>query len=192
MSPKRFYCYVDETGQDTQGTIFIVTVVIPEVKDDVIKYLEQVEIRSGKGKFKWGRAKQDTRAAYIETIIDQRKYPLKIYYSVYKNTKEYKALTIITIAKSILSVKNHQQHKFVISVDALGKKDQQYYGSELRRLGIPSRRVRGIRRDKSNSLIRLADSAAGFIRDVIEAKERDKKLRLIYKRAINENVIIEV
>lgn len=90
MSPKRFYCYVDETGQDTLADLFIVTVVIPENRDEVLEYLEKVEVQSGKEKFKWGKADPLKRLTYIETILSQRKYPLKTYFSFYKNTKEYK------------------------------------------------------------------------------------------------------
>lgn len=193
MSSKRFYCYVDETGQDTEGDIFIVTIVIPENRDEVLKYVEEVEEQSGKGKFKWGRAKPDKRFQYLETIFAQKKFPLKLYYSVYKDTKEYKTSTIITIVKAIQAIKNYKQHKFVISVDGLGRKDQQFYGSQIHKLGIPSRRVKGIKRDESNALIRLADSVCGFVRDVLEGKEIDeKKLKALYKEAIDKDVLIEV
>lgn len=192
MSPKRFYCYVDETGQDTKGDIFVVTVVIPENRDEILEYVESVEIKSGKGKFKWGRAKPDKRYYYVETIFTQRKYPLTIYYSFYKNTKEYKVSTIITIFKAVKSVKNFTKHKFIILVDALGKKDQRYFGAELHKLGIPSRQVRGVRKDESNGLIRLADSVCGFIRDTLEGKDKDEKLTNLYKKALKENILIEV
>lgn len=179
MTPKRFYCYVDETGQDTEGDIFVVTVIIPGNRDEVLEYLEKVEVQSGKEKFKWGKADPKKRFNYIETILNQRKYPLKTYYSFYKNTKEYKTLT---------------NHKFIISVDALGEKDRRYYGSELHKMGIPSRQVKGVRRDESNALIRLADSVCGFIRDVIEEKPKkeDEKLTKLYKKAMKEDILIEV
>lgn len=194
MSSKKIYCYVDETGQDTEGDIFIVTVVVPENRDEVLEYIENVEQQSGKGKFKWGKADHAKRFSYIETILSQRKYPLKIYYSFYKNTKEYKTLTIISIFKSVQSIKGFKNHKFIISVDALGEKDRRYYGSELHKLGVPSRQVKGVKRELSNALIRLADSVCGFIRDVIEKnyKKKDEKLTLVYKKAIKEEVLIEV
>lgn len=192
MATKRFYCYVDETGQDTEGNIFIVTVVIPENRDEVLQYIENVEKQSGKGKFKWGRAKLEKRLQYLETIFAQKKYPLQMYYSVYKDTKEYKTSTIITIVKAIQAIKNYKKHKFIISVDGLGKKDQRFYGSQIHRLGIPSRKVKGIKRDESNALIRLADSICGFVRDVIEGKEEDKKLKLLYKKAVDSDLLIEV
>ncbi|MBI2596695.1 DUF3800 domain-containing protein [Candidatus Daviesbacteria bacterium] len=195
MPPKRFYCYVDETGQDTLGDIFVVTVVIPENKDEVLEYLEKVEVQSGKEKFKWGKADPNKRFAYIETILSQRKHPLKIYFSFYGNTKEYKALTILTIFKAVHSIKDFKNHKFIISVDALGEKDRRFYGSELHKLGIPSRQVKGIRREESNTLIRLADSVCGFVRDILEEKpksERDERLTKLYKKAVKEDVLIEV
>lgn len=193
MASKKLYCYVDETGQDTQGDIFIVAVVVPENRDEVLEYLEKVERQSGKGKFKWGRAEPKKRLQYIETVLNQRKYPLKIYFSFYGNTKEYKTLTILTIFKALQSIKDFKNQKFIISVDALGEKDRRFYGSELHKLGIPSRQVKGVQREESNSLIRLADSVCGFIRDIIEEKpNKDEKLTLVYKKAIKEDILIEV
>lgn len=81
-------------------------------------------------------------------------------------------------------------------MDALGEKDRRRYGSELHKLGVPSRRVRGVKRDESNALIRFADSVCGFIRDVIEdkhkAKDKDGKLAGLYKKAIKEDILVEV
>lgn len=193
MASRKIYCYVDETGQDSEGRIFIVTIVVPKNRDELLQYLESVEIQSGKEKFKWGKADPDKRLRYLETILSQKKYPLKIYYSLYKETKEYKTSTIIAIVKAIQAIKDYKRHKFVISVDGLGEKDQRFYGSQIHRLGIPSRTVRGVRRDESNALIRLTDCICGFIRDVVEGKEKDKKkLVSLYKKAIKDNVLCEV
>lgn len=76
----------------------------------------------------------------------------------------------------------------------MGEKDRRYYGSELHKLGIPSREVKGVKREQSNALIRLADSLCGFVRDVIEEKpkKKDEKLTKLYKKAIKEDVLIEI
>lgn len=50
------YCYVDETGQDSLGDMFIVSVVVPEDRDGLLDYLIELEIKTGRGKVKWGRA----------------------------------------------------------------------------------------------------------------------------------------
>lgn len=77
MSSNKFYCYVDETGQDTAGGIFIVTVVIPGNRDEILEHLEKIEAQSGKEKFKWGKADPNKRFSYIETILNQRKISFK-------------------------------------------------------------------------------------------------------------------
>ncbi|RJR14850.1 hypothetical protein C4579_03575 [Candidatus Microgenomates bacterium] len=189
---KKLYCYVDETGQDTEGDIFIVSVVVPKDRDTLLSYLEQVEIRSGKGKFKWGRARPVKRLSYLKTVLSQKKFPFKIYYSLYKNTKEYKTLTILTIAKTVQSIPVYKQYKFMIYVDGLGEKDQRFYGAQLHQLNIPSRRIKGIKRDESNALIRFADSMCGFLRDLTESKGKDKELQSLYKVAVKNSLLIKI
>lgn len=43
------------------------------------------------------------------------------------------------------------------------------FGASLRRLGIRTRKVRGVR-DEGDCFVRLADAMAGFIRDAREGK----------------------
>jgi len=190
MVSKKLYCYVDETGQDSYGDIFIVSVVVPQDRDELLNYLAELETKTGRGKVKWGRANQEKRLEYLSEIFNQRKYPLKMYYSIYEETKEYKNATILTIAKAINSIKDFKKNIFTILVDGLGEKDQRYYGSQLRHLGIHPRKVRGVRKDENDPLIRLADSICGFVRDVKEDKER--KAVKIYKKAIEDKILIEV
>jgi hypothetical protein len=190
MGEKKVYCFVDETGQDTQGRLFIVSVVVPEDKDGLLAYVEDVEVRSGKEKFKWGKADPDKRLQYLTELLTQKKYQFKVCFSINKKTREYRSLTVFTIAKSIRSFKNFSQYKFVIIVDALGESDRRFFGSQLRDLGVPSKKVKGVKRDESNALIRLADSMCGFIRDVVE--DNDKRLVKLYEEAIKEKVLVEV
>lgn len=187
---KKLYCYVDETGQDSLGDMFIVSVVVPENRDGLLDYLIELEIKTGRGKVKWGRASQEKRLIFLEQILSQHKYPLEIYYSVYEDTKEYKQATILTIAKSINAIKNFKNKLFTILVDGLGEKDQRYYGSQLRHLGIPSKKIRGVKKDENDALIRLADSICGFIRDVREDKQ--EKAVKIYKKATQDQTLEEV
>lgn len=137
-----------------------------------------------------GQSQSGKRLNFLEQILNQRKYPLEIYYSVYEDTKEYKQATILTIAKSINAIKNFKNKLFTILVDGLGEKDQRYYGSELRHLGIPSRKIRGVKKDENNALIRLADSICGFVRDVKEDKQEDAVK--VYKKARQDKILVEV
>lgn len=40
MNSKRVFSYINETGQDTEGNIFIVAVVVPKNRDEVLEYLD--------------------------------------------------------------------------------------------------------------------------------------------------------
>jgi hypothetical protein len=103
-----------------QGRLFVVSVVVPENRDELLAYVEDLEVRSGKGKFKWGRAHLEKRLQYLTELLTQRKYLLKVYFSRYEKTREYKSLTVLPVAKAIRLTKNFYQRKFVIFVDALG------------------------------------------------------------------------
>src|SRR5437588_2041248 len=109
MDKKKVYCFVDETGQDTQGHLFIVSVVIPENKDSFLTYVEDLEIRSGKEKFKWGKADPDKRLQYLTELLTQNKYQFKVCFSINKKTREYRSLTVLAIAKSIRLFKDFSQ-----------------------------------------------------------------------------------
>lgn len=46
---QKLYCYVDETGQDTEGQLFLVSVVVTEQEQETIaRELERIEAESGK------------------------------------------------------------------------------------------------------------------------------------------------
>ncbi len=53
---KRIDLYVDESGQDTKGKLFVVAVVAVENSDEFRQHCESFEKSSGKGKVKWRSA----------------------------------------------------------------------------------------------------------------------------------------
>jgi hypothetical protein len=64
---QKLYCYVDETGQDTEGRLFVVAVVVIGLeKDRLLQLCEDMESISGKGKFKWGKAGYRQRMVYLQ------------------------------------------------------------------------------------------------------------------------------
>lgn len=191
-SPKqKLYCYVDETGQDTKGDFFIVSVIISaEDQEEIAQLICNSETESGKGRFKWGRAEIKQRVEFIKGILKHSQGKIAIYYSLYRNTTEYKTSTVLTIAKSINTIKDYSEHIFNIYVDGLSKKDERYYGSQLHHLGIHTKKVKGVKKDENNPMIRLADSMCGFIRDVIEEKTEDTQK--IFDKAQKDKVLTEV
>lgn len=188
---RRFYCYVDETGQDTKGNIFIVSVIITaKSQEEIAVFIREIEASSGKSQFKWGRAVLKQRLEFIDQIFSQSKNKLAVYYSVYKDTTEFKNSTVLTIAKSINAREDYKKHTFNIYVDGLSKKDERYYGSQLHHLGIHTKKVKGVKKDENNPMIRLADSICGFVRDVMEKSTEEAEK--IFKRAVKDKVLVEV
>lgn len=70
LKKQKLYCFVDETGQDTQGDFFLVAVVIDEQPDDLRSALEQIEEASKKGLRKWFHAGKERRHPYIQQVVD--------------------------------------------------------------------------------------------------------------------------
>jgi NAD(P)-dependent dehydrogenase (short-subunit alcohol dehydrogenase family) len=74
--PQKLYAYVDESGQDTEGRFFVVSVVlIGTDRDTVLARLEALEERSRKGRVKWRRARYAFRQAYIAGLLDMPPTP---------------------------------------------------------------------------------------------------------------------
>src|SRR3989344_1314461 len=96
---QKLYCYVDETGQDTKGELFLVSIVITEDDYEALeKLLDEIERKSQKRKDKWSGSSIKRRLAYLELIINNRQFRDKISYAHYHSTKEYQELTILATA----------------------------------------------------------------------------------------------
>lgn len=80
----KLYCYVDETGQDTKGRLFI---VVAGERVKLNQYLEEVENKCGIGKRKWVRAKSvsTSRDRYLESL-NTGDLKHKIFYRRYANS----------------------------------------------------------------------------------------------------------
>ena len=71
LQRQKLYCYVDESGQDTEGRFFLVAVVITgKGRDELQQKLEEIERRTRKGRVKWHRSSFSRRVDYIRSILD--------------------------------------------------------------------------------------------------------------------------
>lgn len=173
---QKLYCYVDETGQDTEGELFIVSVVVTKKdREEIIQSLEKLERETGKGKTKWIRTKNEFKAAYLERILNSKMFKNKIYYSLSKETKSYKEVTLITVASAITAAKDQEDYQALVFIDGLSKSEIPRVGSSLRKIGIHTEKVRGIK-DENNAIIRLADAISGLIREQYRGILYAKKL----------------
>jgi hypothetical protein len=185
---EKFYCYVDETGQDTAGELFLVAVVLTD--EEKIKVREQllgIENTSKRRKLKWNKTDLKRKRKYLHLLLTIPSVHCKIYFSNYKNTEDYMYLTAFTTAKAVLK-KAKKDYKVTVLVDGLKRKEVRQFSRILYKFDIKIKKVRGIK-DESDVLIRLADSMAGFIRDAIEKQSYTTD---IYKRFLDKNFIKKV
>jgi len=99
---QKLYAYVDESGQDTKGEIFLVSVVIVgKEREKLRSFLHKIEHLSRKNK-KWSKERRIRREEYIRQVIESKKFAGLIYLSHYKKAEIYIDLTILATAKAVL------------------------------------------------------------------------------------------
>lgn len=185
---KSLYCYVDESGQDTAGELFLVAVVVVASKrDELRRELETIEYDSGKGQKKWTKATRKQRIAYMKRVIANLTFADTISYSHYVGSRSYVDLTILSTAKAILR-KATASYQATVYVDGLRKSERKEFTAGLRKLHVSTRLVRGIA-DEADEFIRLADATAGFVRDVLE---EDEEMQKLYTLAVKRNLITKI
>ena len=165
MSTTKLYCFVDETGQDTKGELFLVVVVLKEINDltSLEKRLVEIERKTGKKQLKWKKTNKKIKELYLEELIQIKDLRNSVYYSQYHASKEYSKLTSLTIAKAVLAQGNNN-YSVTVTIDGLNDKEREAVRVELKKLKIKYRNIRGMK-DEQNIFLRLADAMAGFLRD---------------------------
>jgi hypothetical protein len=188
MVEQKLYAYVDESGQDTRGEMFLVSVVIAsETRDAARKALQGIERGSGKRLRKWTRSRVRERVAYIEQCLHHASLLGPVYYSHYQNTRAYVDLVILSTAKA-LHARVMERPTATVFVDGLVYAERRRFAAGLRKLNVVVRKVQG-RRDESDEFIRLADAITGFVRDALEG---DEQMGRLFERAKRQGLIEEV
>lgn len=186
---QKLYCYVDETGQDTVGKLFLVAIVIKEISqlESLERKLEEIEKRSGKKQAKWKRVKKEVKIKYLEELLQIKELKNSIFYSIYENTTEYTSLTSFTIAKAVLC-KGSKDYTVTVIIDGLNDKERDVVREELKKLKIKYNKIRGMR-DERNIFLRLSDAMVGFLREVYEKEEYTS---IIIKKFKAGQLVLEV
>ncbi len=186
---KKLYAYVDESGQDTEGFLFVVSVLILENElDKICEELEPIELETKKKNMKWNKAHHAFREAYIEKLLKTEKLRGKIFFEMFSDTKKYIELTSFATAKAILKKSGNGEYKVTVFVDGFKKKEIEIFSKGLRDLNIRTRKIRGVKKDENNAFIRLVDAICGLIRDKEDGNEWAGKItaKLIKERYIRE------
>jgi hypothetical protein len=178
--PHKLYCYVDETGQDTKGRLYIVVAVLSaEPKEELYDALIAAEFESGKGRRKWHHNSTPKRDAYIAKALPAG-VRLHLYYQVFEGEElSYEMTTVFATANAINSFVEREHiadYKATVIIDGLQRTMQGRVAKMLRNLGIKTRSVRG-EKDEINPGIRLADAVAGLLRQAYQGDSHFKALK---------------
>jgi len=165
-TPQKLYAYVDESGQDTEGRFFVVSVVLVGAERDIVlQRLEALEARSRKGPMKWRRARYAFRQDYIAGLTDIPHLAASIFVATFRDTRHYFDLTVESTARAITVKAQGHAYRVTIFVDGLTRHERAAFTTRLRARGIARKKVRGVRDEYSNAGVRLADALCGLIRD---------------------------
>ncbi|MBI5653648.1 MAG: DUF3800 domain-containing protein [Chloroflexi bacterium] len=187
--PEKIYCYVDETGQDTQGDLFIVSVVITgRERDSLIERCAEIEQRTRKGRIKWIKTDYTRRVEYIRQILAEPAFRGKLNFASYRNTRDYLPRTVLTIARAITALAL-DDYKASVLIDGLPRAQEKWVGIELRHLRIKIKKVRGVLKEENDALVRLADALCGFVRAALEGQAEMRKL---FERAKKSGTLKEL
>jgi len=187
---KKLYAYVDESGQDTKGLVFVVSILVLEEERELIyDELEKIESNTGKGNMKWNKSRHEYRKAYIEKIAKFEELKKRIFFDTFSDTKKYIELTSFATAKSILKKIDNEDYKVTVFVDGFKKKEIAVFIKGLRDLKIKTRKIRGVKKDENNAFIRLVDAICGLVRDANDNGEWAKKAMSKLKK---ERILIEL
>jgi hypothetical protein len=186
---KRLFCYVDETGQDTLGRLFVVAIVVTDDRrPELESMLAEIETTSGKYQRKWMKARDMARREYIAAVA-AKTLPLMIYARQYTNTgtQDYDELELRAAAEALRLYReangiSADDYDAIITIDGLSKTMVFRAGTVFRRLGVRTRKVVG-KSDETSTVIRLADAIAGLVREAQEGREVYKALEARLERA---------
>jgi hypothetical protein len=177
---QKLYCYVDESGQDTKGKFFLVVVIIQEKQNILVleKKLEKAERETGKNRQKWNQSKAKIRFRYLKKVVTFKELRGSVFYREYHESNKYLDLIALTIAQTVLE--NIQTpYNLTVIIDGLNDKEKDRVRNALKKLKIKYRNIRGMK-DEQNSLLRLADSIAGFLRDLNEKSQKNSQVVLTW------------
>lgn len=174
MEMLRIITFSDESGQDTEGKIFIVATIccLSGHFSEIDSELKNIEIESGK-KVKWHKEGYERRVDYVKLLL-RNKIDKKttIYYSIFQNKKDYLTLIASHIAKAILNFAERNKYIAKIYIDKIDKGSLRILQKEIKSYNIRYEKIKGYK-DESSALIRLADAMCGMIRDVLDKNKNE-------------------
>ena len=102
--------------------------------------------------------------------------------------RDYFRLTLATSADA-LAASNSEKYEATVRIDGLPKTQERAATLELRRMGVAGGKVKGVRKDENDALIRLADALCGLCR---AARAGQPEMKALWQRAVRAGVVLEL
>lgn len=186
------YFVVDESGQDARARVqrlFVVGVACIEDPDAARALLAKIESESGKEKHKWHGSRHELHKSYINSVLAEPYFKGDLYFRVYSATEDYGQLTLETVA-DVIKLREPGPRRAIVWLDGLEDSMVDGAGVKLRRLGVNLRKHGLVKTDdQKDSLARLADAVAGFVRD---ARSGVPDMPELLEKALKNEVICEI
>ncbi|MDD5433643.1 MAG: DUF3800 domain-containing protein [Candidatus Pacebacteria bacterium] len=185
---QKLYCYIDETGQDTQSEVFVVVAVVSEQEQNKLREeLINIEQLARTGHRKWHKSKPERRLKYLEMILAKKIGKEEVFFASYQKPLPYFLPILETIERAI-KLKAKGRYQATICVDGIDKKKAQELTNALHLREVKTSFIKG-KRDEAEPLIRLADMWAGCIRAVF--LKRKKEIELV-ERAEKYSCLVDI
>jgi hypothetical protein len=167
---QKLYAYIDETGQDTEGHFFLVSVlVVGKTRDHLGEKLREIEHVSRKRNVKWHKARPEYRMAYLESVAGLKELKGKLFFEAFSDPRKYVELSSFTAAKAILR-RAKEDYKVSVFVDGFNARERDLFSRGLRELRVQTRKIRSVKKDENDEFIRLVDAVCGAVRDALEGQ----------------------
>ena len=182
---RKLYCYVDEAGQDTASSVFVVAAVVSAGEQDKLReILMEIERAAGTGHRKWHENRPARRLRYLNLVIERGVGYKEVFFGSFPKPLPFFFPMLEVVEVAINAVATFPYTTRVV-VDGIDRKKAAELTNALRLRGVSLDMVRG-RRDESEPIIRLADMWAGCIRAALLGRAEE---RALLKRAIETNYI---
>jgi len=159
----KLYEYVDESGQQTAGKYFVVSVMV--TRGSLTRKLLGIEKLSKKRNFKWQGSNYQYRRNYIERLA--RLEGFAAYYSEFSKRKDFMVMTALTAASAI---REEGSKKTEVYVDGLRRSEYHKF-KKLMKPTATGVYIHGVRKDENNPHIRVPDALCGLISDAAEGND---------------------
>ncbi len=165
-------------------------VVVDDERDDLADTCQKIEHDTKKGVVKWARADYQQRLAYLRAVTNDPRFKGALFFTVFERVDTYDMATISAIARAIEHADPSGTHKIGVFVDGLSHAQRREYSIQLRQRVASFLDVRGVARDESSPLIRLADALAGFVNDARDFENKD--VVMLFGRVMARGVLVRV